>query len=453
MKPMNTHIPFSAALTAALTLSCVSGSTSQRASSLELNTKSDEETRTVLLTDELPDPTGAEKSGPNSGMLDASDMNIGDLLPQYSETWTIDCVAGEMLTVDVQSSEFDTFVVVLYVDGDGNVWTIAEDDDGGDGFNSRVSFEAVVDGEYEIWCTSAYAEQTGAYSLEVTTHGNMAWTTGGDPDDVYCLLVGSGDYPVGTESDLDGVPYDIQRMNSLLTEDFGIPQQNVIQLVDARASRQNVIDGFRNHLAQAGPNGAVFFYYTGHGANVPSDVAVQDEEDGVDDAIALTDGQLLIDDEIAILIDELRAERRLVVFDACHSGTGSRLAANVRVRALDSELTSWLRAPSSFVSSRGSGSPSVQPGDHVFFGSSREIESSLDVSGYTPMGNPGGVFTWHFIEAVRALPPEATFGDIYDETVAQMQVLLDLLGEVQVPQLRGTRADETLAGFLSRPGS
>ena len=41
--------------------------------------------------------------------------------------------------------------------------------------------------------------------------------------------------------------------------------QQVI-LLDGDATRAAVVDGFRTHLTQAGPDDTVLFYYSGHGS-------------------------------------------------------------------------------------------------------------------------------------------------------------------------------------------
>ncbi len=318
-------------------------------------------------------------------------------------------------------------------------------DDGGEGFNSRVTVEAPIEGIYTVVCTSAVAGQTGSYELDVTTYGLQEWTEGGGPNETYAVLVGAGDYPIGTDGDLKGTTNDVTRMQQLLTEDFGVPAENVVTLLDGRASRRNLIDGFRRHLAQAGPNGTAIFYYTGHGTRI-EDVAAADEEDGFDDAL------YLVDDELGVLIDELAADRVLVIFDSCFSGTGTRLVGDVRTKGLDYEdVQAWLRAPAGYVATSGAASfgGADAPADHVLLASSREIEPSLDIDGLAEMGGPGGLFTYHLIKAIRAMPAESTFVELLDETKALMEPVLTQIGSVQIPQVAGQRAGESMRGYLN----
>ena len=298
---------------------------------------------------------------------------------------------------------------------------------------------------YTVVCTSAVAGQTGSYELDVTTYGLQEWTEGGGPNETYAVLVGAGDYPIGTDGDLKGTTNDVTRMQQLLTEDFGVPAENVVTLLDGRASRRNLIDGFRRHLAQAGPNGTAIFYYTGHGTRI-EDVAAADEEDGFDDAL------YLVDDELGVLIDELAADRVLVIFDSCFSGTGTRLVGDVRTKGLDYEdVQAWLRAPAGYVATSGAASfgGADAPADHVLLASSREIEPSLDIDGLAEMGGPGGLFTYHLIKAIRAMPAESTFVELLDETKALMEPVLTQIGSVLIPQVAGQRAGESMRGYLN----
>src|SRR5690606_11392634 len=72
------------------------------------------------------------------------------------------------------------------------------------------------------------------------------------------------------------------------------------------------------------------FYYSGHGTQLPENIALtgvlDPEQDGVDEALYVYDGELL-DDEIGVLLDRLPAENIIVIFDSCFSGAGTRDAS------------------------------------------------------------------------------------------------------------------------------
>jgi serine protease Do len=71
---------------------------------------------------------------------------------------------GKTYQIDHMSRNFDAY---LYLQGpDGKV--LAEDDDGGEGLNSRIIHRAGKTGEYRIVATSLAGSQTGAFTFIVT---------------------------------------------------------------------------------------------------------------------------------------------------------------------------------------------------------------------------------------------------------------------------------------------
>ena len=106
-------------------------------------------------------------------------------------------------------------------------------------------------------------------------------------------------------------------------------------LRDGEARRQDVIDAFRTHLGEAGPDDTALFYYSGHGAQerttVPEHLAV--EPDGLNETLVLADSRHedvrdLADKELALLVAEVsRSAGHVALFlDCCHSGSGVRAA-------------------------------------------------------------------------------------------------------------------------------
>jgi hypothetical protein len=71
--------------------------------------------------------------------------------------------AGKRYSIDLMSTAFDPFLQLRSPGGN----EIAKDDDGGDGLNSRIIFEASENGEYEIVVTSFDGDGRGAYDLTV----------------------------------------------------------------------------------------------------------------------------------------------------------------------------------------------------------------------------------------------------------------------------------------------
>ncbi|MEM9954315.1 MAG: hypothetical protein AAF846_22080 [Chloroflexota bacterium] len=76
--------------------------------------------------------------------------------------YEIELEEGQVIVIDLESDDFDTLVRVLDEDGD----ELASDDDGGDGFNSRLEFEAEDSATYTI-VVDAFNEPDGDFELTV----------------------------------------------------------------------------------------------------------------------------------------------------------------------------------------------------------------------------------------------------------------------------------------------
>ena len=107
-------------------------------------------------------------------------------------------------------------------------------------------------------------------------------------------------------------------------------------LLDADATRDTVVAGFRDHLGRAGPGDVALFAYCGHGSEEPAPAAIADlEPSGRIQTILLHDcgrrigGKLrraLADKELSLLIAGVAAKSAHVVtiLDCCHAGGGTR---------------------------------------------------------------------------------------------------------------------------------
>ncbi len=83
---------------------------------------------------------------------------------------------------------------------------------------------------------------------------------------IYALLVGIDEYL--SVPSLQGCVNDITAIKEYLEGrvDTDGYQLHVHTLLNKDATRQAVIDGFRQHLCQAGSEDVAFFYYAGHGS-------------------------------------------------------------------------------------------------------------------------------------------------------------------------------------------
>jgi hypothetical protein len=109
-------------------------------------------------------PTGervAEIGGTMDGYLTATDPVIGE--GRHGQAWSLSGSAGQTIIVDLISTEFDAYLMLV---GPGIDEPIV-DDDGGDDLNSRLSVALPEDGEYRVIVTSASGGETGRFTLRV----------------------------------------------------------------------------------------------------------------------------------------------------------------------------------------------------------------------------------------------------------------------------------------------
>jgi hypothetical protein len=71
---------------------------------------------------------------------------------------------GDRVVVEMESSSFDTYLIIIGPSGN----TIAEDDDGGFDTNSRVRFTLRQTGVHAIWAGSFTGTRTGSYTLTLS---------------------------------------------------------------------------------------------------------------------------------------------------------------------------------------------------------------------------------------------------------------------------------------------
>ena len=164
----------------------------------------------------------------------------------------------------------------------------------------------------------------------------------------HALVIGINSYPlitvngVGGARDLRGATSDAQNMQQALIAHFDVKADEIKLLLDADASRDGILNNFNDWLiASTEPGDRVIFYYAGHGAQV-EDTSGDEGDDKFDEVLvpADTKGELegasaglsgfITDDEIGGLLSKLSGRQVMMIVDACHSGTITRGALEVR---------------------------------------------------------------------------------------------------------------------------
>ncbi len=153
------------------------------------------------------------------------------------------------------------------------------------------------------------------------------------------LCVGINNYPFGEANDLRGCINDANDWARLLKKQFDFT--DVKQLLDADATKANIIKGLKNLLKGAQAGDVLVFTNASHGtykADADSD------EVGYDEAICPhdTDSNLLLDDELRELFTGIPKQVMLtVISDSCHSGSVTRVLPGEYRRSRKLEPSVW----------------------------------------------------------------------------------------------------------------
>lgn len=94
------------------------------------------------------------------GRLETGDQTMQD--QTFADIWTFQGTAGQTITIDVMSDEFDAYAQLL--DAAGN--RLAEDDDSGGNLNARISYTLPATGQYQIVVNNfGDTRRTGLYRI------------------------------------------------------------------------------------------------------------------------------------------------------------------------------------------------------------------------------------------------------------------------------------------------
>jgi hypothetical protein len=124
-----------------------------------------------------PTLVSAQGPGIKRGSLAAGDATISS--GEFYDNYTIDGRAGQRLIVDLTSSEFDPYVMVIAPSGDKK----ANDDYQGSSSRSRLELVLEENGTYRVIVTSYNKGETGQYELTIDLGGGGAGVAAGADGD------------------------------------------------------------------------------------------------------------------------------------------------------------------------------------------------------------------------------------------------------------------------------
>jgi len=279
---------------------------------------------------------------------------------------------------------------------------------------------------------------------------------------MFVLQVGIADYLY--EKKLNGPKNDVIDTRLVLMERFAVPEKNIITILDSSATKKNIIETFQKHLienAKRNRGATILFQYSGHGSQTPDTDG--DEEDKLDETLVTYDSQNaegknfdITDDEIYELVKQLRqyTSNITIIFDACHSGSGTR--DGVGVRKIDARNT---QPVSSLPKSRGN---KDEDGENIDF-LPRDNDDYVVISAakanqianetYLNELRPGetvapyyGVMTLYLLEELRKATPETSYRSMMQEVSRKVTAKMP----AQNPVIEGDVYRKIFGGRASR---
>lgn len=270
------------------------------------------------------------------------------------------------------------------------------------------------------------------------------------------LIIGINDYaPIGMGGpDLNGCVNDARDMANTLVICGFIPSQIRI-LTNQNATRANILNYLKILVTNSVKGDSIVFYYSGHGTRV-ANIGADLEIDGLDEAICPHDyasAGVIRDDDFKAVLSKLKAGVNLeVIFDCCHSGTGTRKmdlglemdfsyeAARFIPPMLEDEF--YMTYASEIPAAKNSKKAEITTKalvpvaglNHTLWAASKDNQVSMEGN---MSGQVRGYFTYHFCKILRA-----TNGSIVRKTLdKQIAMALAAMGAAQINQTESMTAE------------
>jgi len=161
---------------------------------------------------------------------------------------------------------------------------------------------------------------------------------------IRAVLVGVDEYERADIPSLRGCVNDVALVRWLLKDCFGVPNEDIRVVVNARATKANIRSRLEAMIGVAEPGDVCVFYFSGHGSQI-RDRDGDELADALDELLCPYDmdwdrGTYLIDDDLDALFAGVRPDVLLeAFFDCCFWGAGPRsLAPEPRPLALRSDV-------------------------------------------------------------------------------------------------------------------
>lgn len=220
----------------------------------------------------------------------------------------------------------------------------------------------------------------------------------------------------GTANELQGCINDVNDIQSFLIKK-GFEKNNINMITDnttIKPTKQNILNAFKQLLANAKAGDLIYFFYSGHGSYIKDQNG--DEETGNDQGLFTLDSQFISDDELKSLIqNHLNKDATLfAMFDCCFSGS----ILDLKYQYLDSlnydKYTEYTRE-------------AVTISNVIMISGCNDLQTSADAR-FNNKAN--GAMTWAFLQSQTQ---NQNFS--FKQLVKSMRDLLKQSSFDQIPQL------------------
>lgn len=262
------------------------------------------------------------------------------------------------------------------------------------------------------------------------------------------LVVGIDKYQ-NPQWNLQGCTMDAAVMSGMLQDHFGFVGDNIRLVLDERATKSNIVSRLDWLVRDAKPGDVLVFFYAGHGSQV-RDRDGDELEDQMDEILCPHDlnwDDPLTDDILASYFGRVAAGVNLtVIFDCCHSGTGTR-SMYVPVSP-EGEIegepvykkTRYIKPPLDIEHrSRGMTLPKKRLGEsiikenHVLLAACTSFQEAQETRFE---GQARGAFSYNMAASFKRADWKLSYREAHENTLTRLRDS----GFVQIPQLEGPDA-------------
>mgnify|MGYP001810384351 CR=1 FL=1 len=273
---------------------------------------------------------------------------------------------------------------------------------------------------------------------------------------LYALLIGINEYSPNSGSSIRSLQAclnDVANMKAFLLANYGdmiADESQILILTNDRATRENVINGFWDHLAQAKEDDAALVFYSGHGSyGITAPEFQKFTTDRQEQTWVLYDSREmgkydLADKEIALLLEEVgqKNPHLVVIADSCHSGSITRNVAEFQ--QMQPRFTSGTGEPrplETYLNGAYTQRPdlNIPSTSHLLIAACERTEVALEADGQ-------GQFTKSLLTVLRKNGGQIQYSDLF----VQVRAAIKSWVEKQTPQLETIGYFSARQGFLGR---